>query len=67
MKLAPMKILAAGAALIVLANAVALVGVYLESQRRSRMRAWSLTQRELGPRPGVWQADARQQRDAYWG
>ena len=55
MKLTPMKILAAGAALIVLANAVALTGVYLNRSGEPDSRV-VLSQRELGMTWG-WQAD----------
>ena len=46
MKLTPWKILAAGAALILLANAVALLGVYLNRSGEAESRML-LTQREL--------------------
>ena len=46
MKLTPWKVLAAGAALILLANAVALVGVYLNRSGEADSRM-TLSQREL--------------------
>ena len=47
MKLTPLKILAAGAALILLANAVALTGVYFNRSGEPESRM-TLSQRELG-------------------
>jgi hypothetical protein len=54
MKLTPIRTLAAGAALIVLANAVALTGVYLNRSGEPEARI-TLSQRELGS-PWGWQA-----------
>lgn len=54
MKLTPIRTLVAGAALIVLANAVALTGVYLNRSGEPEARI-TLSQRELGS-PWGWQA-----------